>query len=100
MNVFAVDADGDAPQSAAIGRRLPLAGRGRTVSATPAFAPPTWGVAPMATNDDAAPGRVELIEPAGDHRIVRIDAGGTPVTRQDRGRGRGLRRRRHGLGAA
>ena len=33
-----------------------------------------------AAHDDAAPGRVDLIEPMGDHRIVRIDAAGTSVT--------------------
>ena len=77
MNVFAVDADG----TLRIGshrRRLPLADAAGSVGHA-GFRPADVAVRP-ATNDDAAPGRVELIEPAGDHRIVRIDAGGTPVT--------------------
>ena len=77
MNVFAVEADG----ALAIGSyrtRLPLAGAAGTVGHA-GFRPTDVGLAPMA-HDDAAPGRVELIEPAGDHRIVRIDADGTPVT--------------------
>ena len=44
-----------------------------------AFAPPMWAWG-RSCRDDAAPGRVELIEPAGDHRIVRVDTDGTPVT--------------------
>ena len=77
MNVFTVEADG----TLRIGghrARLLLAGAAGAVSHV-GFRPTDVSLRPAAHDDDA-PGRVELIEPAGDHRIVRVDAGGTPVT--------------------
>ena len=77
MNVFAVEADG----TLAIGghrTRLPLADTDGAVGHA-GFRPTDVSLRAL-VQDDAAPGRVELIEPAGDHRIVRIDADGTPVT--------------------
>ena len=77
MNVFAIDGDG----TLALGghrARLPLAGADGAIGHV-GFRPTDVGVGPR-VQDDAAPGRVELIEPSGDHRIVRVDAEGTPVT--------------------
>jgi len=77
MNVFAVEADG----TLTIGDRrtpLPLADAAGRVGHV-GFRPTQVGLRSDA-HDGAVPGRIELIEPAGDHRIVRIDAGGTPVT--------------------
>ena len=77
MNVFAVEADGTL-RIGGYRRRLPLADAPGTVGHA-GFRPADVAVAPESSDDDA-PGRVELIEPAGDHRIVRIDADGTAVT--------------------
>lgn len=77
MNVLAVENDG----TLALGgyrTRLPLAGTDGAIGHV-GFRPTDVGVGPL-VQDDAAPGRVELIEPAGDHRIVRVDTDGTPVT--------------------
>ena len=77
MNIFAVEADG----TLCIGgyrKRLPLADAAGTVGHA-GFRPTHVGLRSEA-HDDAAPGRIELIEPVGDHRIMRIDADGTQVT--------------------
>ena len=77
MNVFAVENDG----TLAVGgqrMRLPFTDAAGAVGHV-GFRPIDVRLAPVA-HDDAAPGRVELVEPAGDQRIVRIDAEGTLVT--------------------
>ena len=77
MNVFPIEADG----TLRIGgnrTRLPLAGTEGAIGHV-GFRPTDAGLGPL-EGDDAAAARIELIEPAGDHRIVRVDADGTAVT--------------------
>ena len=77
MNIFAVEIDG----TLTIGSHrvpLPLADGAGTVGHV-GFRPTQVELRPEA-KDGAVPGRVELIEPAGDHRIMRIDVDGVPVT--------------------
>ena len=77
MNVLAVQGD----RTLALGGhrvRLPLASTDGTVGHV-GFRPTDVSLGPL-VQDESAPGRVELIEPAGDHRIVRVDTDGTPVT--------------------
>lgn len=77
MNVLAVEGDGTLDLG---GHRvrLPLAGTDGAVGHV-GFRPTDVSLGPL-VQGDSAPGRVELIEPAGDHRIVRVDTDGTPVT--------------------
>ena len=77
MNIFAVETD----RTLRIGGHrtpLPLAGAAGALGHV-GFRPTHVGLRPEA-HANAAPGRIELIEPEGDQRIVRIDADGTPVT--------------------
>ena len=77
MNILAVETDG----TLRIGghrARLPLASADGTISHV-GIRPTDVGLGPLAL-EEAASGTVELIEPSGDHRIVRVDTDGTPVT--------------------
>ena len=77
MNVLAVEGDGTLALG---GHRTPLhlAGADGTIGHV-GFRPTDVSLG-LSVLDDSASGRVELIEPAGDHRIVRVDTDGTPVT--------------------
>ena len=77
MNIFAVEPDGTLRIG---GHRTPLPRSDAAGTVGHVGFRPTHVDLRAEAHDDATPGRIELIEPAGDHRIVRIDAEGTPVT--------------------